>query len=107
MIRTRQATLIVASGLLLANAGCLNLWDRLQCRRPGAGIAHGAPDCTCNDVTIPHGSVPTGLEGGPVLVQPDAAIAPPPPPPPGAHTPPLAPPPRIVPIPATPMPWQG
>jgi hypothetical protein len=94
-------------------------------RRPRAferGLQHvGTFAMLADEPGCPHGArgarmpIPTGLEaGGPVLVAPEQPgmmgpimTAPPAPPPPGQQTVPMGPPPRIVPIPATTVPWQG
>ena len=126
MLRARLATLTLAGGLVLST-GCQNLSDRFHCWRMNLGsrgattaATHGTPECPCQETGLVHGAVPTGIEGGgPVLVQPDAPMmgapmmappvmtAPPAPPPPGQPAVPMGPPPRIVPSPATAVPWQG
>jgi hypothetical protein len=116
MLRARLATLTLAGGLVLSSGGC-NMSERLQCWRMnlGARMGHAAPECPCQETGLVHGAIPTGLEaGGPVLVAPEQPgmmgpimTAPPAPPPPGQQTVPMGPPPRIVPIPATTVPWQG
>ncbi len=117
MVRARLASLTVA-GSLLATSGCMGWFEgggpfsRWRCSTT-------APECTCYDAAA---AVPTSIEApvaGPTVVAPDAWVAPPPTftgPPPTMTPPPIvtAPngsqggaPPRIVPIPATPMPWTG
>jgi hypothetical protein len=95
---TRLATLTLTGALLVTTPGCFNLFERFQAWRYTS-----AADCTCMDSAGPHGAtVPAGIEvpgPGPVLITPDV-------PPPPTQTP-TGPPPRIVPIPATPMPWSG
>jgi len=119
MLRARLATLTLAGGLVLSSTGCMNLSDRFHCWRMNLGSRGTAtaalPECPCQETGLVHGAVPTGLEGGgPVLLTPDAPMmgppvitAPPAPPPPGQQNVPMGPPPRIVPIPATAVPWQG
>lgn len=96
MVRTRLATLTLAGGLLLTSSGCFGLVSSFRSWRYAS-----APDCTCYDVNDANEAVPVGAEG-PVLVAPEATFTPPPP----TQTP-VGPPPRIIPIPATPMPWAG
>jgi hypothetical protein len=125
MLRARLATLTLAGGLVLSSTGCMNLSDRFHCWRMNLGsrgtsavaATSAMPECPCQETGLVHGAVPTGLEGGPVLLTPDAPMmappvvttppAPPPPGHPGQQAVPMGPPPRIVPIPATAVPWQG
>ena len=108
MVRARLASLAVA-GSLLASSGCMGWFENGPFQRWRCSTA--APECTCYDVGAGH-TVPTSIEvpvAGPTLVTPDAWTPPPPSftgPPPAAVVP-QGPPPRIVPIPATPMPWSG
>jgi hypothetical protein len=96
MLRTRLATLTLAGGLLLTSSGCFGLFSGFRNWRSGS-----AADCTCYDVSAGPETVPVAAEG-PVLVTPAPTFTPPPPTQvPGGLTP------RIVPIPATPMPWAG
>lgn len=97
MVRTRLATLTLAGGLLLTSSGCLGgMRDGFRNWRNGATV-----DCTCYDVNGGHDAAPIAAQG-PVLVAPEATFTGPPP----TQTP-MGPPPRIIPIPATPMPWSG
>lgn len=104
MVRARLASLTLAGGLLAAGSGCC-----------GCGFMEGIhpfrhgnekSECTCHDMGGPGGTLPTSIQmqsAGPVLVSPETTPFTGPPP---AATP-MGPPPRIVPIPATPMPWTG
>src|SRR5688572_23972175 len=104
MVRTRLATLTLAGGLLLTSSGCMGFLDGFRNRR------NGAADCTCHDISAGHEGVPVAAEG-PVLVAPGGTFTGPPPTPITVSPPtvqaPTGPPPRIVPIPATPLPWAG
>jgi hypothetical protein len=112
MVRAHLATLTLAGGLVLSLAGCCGgIGDRLRGWRDNRVGYPAGMDCTCHDVSVPHGAVPTSLEaGGPMLMAPGmmapGMTPPPPPPPPGGQIP-MGPPPRIITTPATTTPWTG
>jgi hypothetical protein len=107
MLRARLATLTLAGSLFVLTSGCCSsLSERFQSWRNGSGYGAALGDCTCYENGVNGATVPGGIQlqpTTPVLVSPDPTFTPPPPMP----TAPNGQPPRIVPIPATPMPWTG